>query len=105
MPSLGLRIRAVFDLQPTVAAVLVNAEPRLRHNPLKVSSANFREKGLPVLQDVLRIKQPWTLRGPDESRESFLSFDEGPLPQILAIEPQKVKCVQDGLDFAAQKAG
>ena len=26
-----------------------------------------------MLQDVLRIKQPWTLRGPDESRESFLS--------------------------------
>ena len=44
-----------------------------------------------MLLDVLRIKQPWTLRGVDESGESLLSFDKGPPPQVLAIEPQKVE--------------
>ena len=58
MPSLGLRISAIFDLQPAVPVVLVNAELSLRDNPLKVTGANFREKALPVLLDVLRIKQP-----------------------------------------------
>ena len=74
-----------------VPVVLINAEFSLRHNPLKVTGANCPEKGLAVLHDVLRIKQPWTLRGPDESRESLLSFDKGPPPQVLAIEPQKVE--------------
>jgi hypothetical protein len=77
MPSLGLRISGVFDLQPAVPIVLVNAELSLRHNPLKVAGANFREKGLPLRYDVLRIKQPWTLCGPDESCESLLSLDKG----------------------------
>ena len=45
--SLGLRISVVFDLQPTVAVVLINAELPLRHNPLKVTGANLREKALP----------------------------------------------------------
>ena len=57
MPSLVLRARPVFDLQPGVAVVLVNAEFPLRHNALKVTGANFREKALAVLLDVLRIKQ------------------------------------------------
>ena len=77
MPSLGLRISAIFDLQPGVAVVLVNAELPLRHNPLKVAGANLREKALPVLFDVLRIKQASALCGPDESRESLLSLDKG----------------------------
>src|SRR5215472_2466608 len=77
MPSLGLGIGWIFGLQPAGCVVLVNAEFSLRHNPLKVAGANFREKTLPVLLDVLRVKQPGTLRGPDESRESLLSFDKG----------------------------
>ena len=56
MPTLGLRVRAVLHLQPTVAVVLVNAQFPLRHNALKVTDANFREKALPVLLDVLSIK-------------------------------------------------
>jgi hypothetical protein len=56
-----------------------------------------------VLHDVLRIKQPWTLRGPDESRKSLLSLDKGPLPQVLAIKPQKVEGVKDGLAFPAEQ--
>ena len=90
VPSLGLGISWVFELQPAGCVVLVNAEFSLRHNPLKVTGANFREKGLPVLHHVLRIKQPWALRGPDESRESLLSLDKGHLPLVLAINPQKV---------------
>src|SRR5215469_14092003 len=103
MPSLGLGIGAVFDLQPAGCVVLVNAEFSLRHNPLKVTGANFREKGLPVLHDVLRVKQPWTLRGPFESRESLLSLDRGHLPQVLAIKPQKVERVKDWLPFPAEQ--
>ena len=91
MPSLGLEIGWIFELQPAGCVVLVNAAFSLRHNPLQVTSANFCEKALPALLDVLRVKQPWTLRGPDESRESLLSFDKGPPPQVLAIEPQKVE--------------
>jgi hypothetical protein len=91
MPSLGLEIGWIFELQPAGCVVLVNAAFSLRHNPLKVAGTNFREKGLPVLQDVLRIKQPWTLRGLDESRESLLSLDKRHLPQVLAIKPQKVE--------------
>jgi len=58
MPSLGLRISWVFELQPAGCVVFVNAELPLRHNPLKVADANFREKALAVLLDVLSIKQP-----------------------------------------------
>jgi hypothetical protein len=57
VPSLGLRISWVFELQPAGSVVLVNAELSLRHNPLKVTGANFSEKALPVLLDVLSIKQ------------------------------------------------
>src|SRR5215469_425308 len=103
MPPLGLRISAVFDLQPAGCVVLVNADFSLCYNPLKVAGANFREKALPALLDVLRIKEPGTLRGLDESGESFLSFDKGPLPQILAIEPQGVECVQHRLPFPAEQ--
>jgi len=53
MPSLGLRVRAILDLQPTVPVVLVDAELPLRHDPLKVTGANFREKVFSVLQAVL----------------------------------------------------
>ena len=77
MRPLGLRVSGVLDLQPGVAVVLVNAKLPLRHNPLKVAGANLRKKALPVLLDVLRIKQPWTRRGPDESCESLLSLDRG----------------------------
>ena len=49
MPSLGLRISWVFELQPGGCVVLVDAEFSLRHNPLKVTGANFREKALSVL--------------------------------------------------------
>ena len=50
LPSaLTFRVSAVraaprpgLHLQPTVAVVLINAEPRLRHNSLKITSANFR---------------------------------------------------------------
>src|SRR5215471_5747710 len=101
MPSLGLRVSGVLDLQPTVPVLPVNAEFSLRHNPLEVTGANFCEKGLAMLHDVLRIKQPWTLRGPDESRESLLSLDKGPLPQVLAIKPQKVE--RDWLPFSAEQ--
>jgi hypothetical protein len=103
MPSLGLRVRAVLHLQPAVPVVLVKAEFSLRHNPLKVPGANFREKGLAVLHDVLRIKQPWTLRGPDELRESLLSLDKRHLPQVLAIKPKKVERVKDWLPFPAEQ--
>jgi len=94
MPSFGLRISAIFDLQPCVPVVLVNAELPLGHNPLKLTRASLLKKGLSVLLDVLRIKQPWTLRGPDESRESLLSLDERPRSQVLAVEPQKVEGVK-----------
>ena len=57
MPPLGLGIGWVFELQPAGSVVLVNAELSLRHNPLKVTGANFSEKALPVLLDVLSIKQ------------------------------------------------
>jgi hypothetical protein len=57
MPSLGLRISWVFELQPAGCVVLVNAAFSLRHNALKVAGANFREKALSVLLDVLSIKQ------------------------------------------------
>ena len=50
---------------------------------------------------MLRIKQPWTLRGPDESRKSLLSLDKGHLPQVLAIKPQKVEGVRDWFPFSA----
>ena len=52
---------------------------------------------------MLRVKQPWTLRGLDESSESLLSFDKGPPPQVLAIEPQKVERVKDWLPFPAEQ--
>jgi hypothetical protein len=103
VPSLGLGISWVFELQPAGCIVLVNAKFPLRHNPLKVPGANFREKALPVLLNVLRIKQPWTLRGPDESRESLLSLDKWHLPQVLAIKPQKVERVKDWLPFPAKQ--
>jgi hypothetical protein len=103
MPALGLRISTIFDLQPGVSVVLVNAEFALRHNPLEVTGANFREKVLPVLLDVLSIKQPWTLRGPDKSREALLSLDKGRQPQVLAIKPQKVEGAKDWLDFPAEQ--
>ena len=77
MPPLGLRITWIFDLQPAGLVVLVNAEFSLCHNPLKVAATNLREKGFSVLQDVLRIKQPWTLCGLDKPRESLLSLDKG----------------------------
>jgi hypothetical protein len=57
MPSLGLRVRSILDLEPRVPVVLVNAEFSLCHNPLQVAGANFREKAFPVLLDVLRLKQ------------------------------------------------
>jgi hypothetical protein len=57
MPPLGLRVRAVLHLHPAVPVVLVNAELPLRHDPLEVAGTNFREKALPVLLDVLSIKQ------------------------------------------------
>ena len=57
VPSLGLRLGPVLHLQPAVPVVLINAKFSLRHNPLKVTGANFREKGLPVLLDVLRVQQ------------------------------------------------
>ena len=103
MPSLGLRISWVFELQPTVAVVLINAEFSLRHHSLKVTGANLREKGFPVLHDVLCVKQPWTLRGLDERRESLLSLDKGHLPQVLAIKPQKVERAKDWLPFPAEQ--
>ena len=103
MPSLGLRISWVFELQPGGCVVLVDAEFSLRHNPLKVTGANFREKALSVLLDALRIKQPWTLRGPDEPRESLLSLDKGHLPQVLAIKPKKVERIKDWLPFPAEQ--
>ena len=34
MPSLGLRVRSILDLEPRVPVVLVNAEFSLRHNSL-----------------------------------------------------------------------
>jgi len=103
VPPLGLRVRALLHLQPAGPVVLVDAELSLRHNPLKIAGVNLREKGLAMLHDMLRIKQPWTLRGPDDLRESLLSLDKGPPPQVLAIKPQKVECVQHGLPFAAEK--
>jgi len=60
-------------------------------------------KALPVLLDLLRIKQPRTLRGPDESRKSLLSLDKGHLPQVLTIKPQKVERVKDWLAFPAEQ--
>jgi len=103
MPALGLRVSGVFDLQPAVPVVLINSAFPLRHNPLKITGANFREKGPPLLYDVLRIKQAWALCGPDESRESLLSLDKGHPPQILAIKPQKVERIKDWLPFPAEQ--
>jgi len=103
MPSLGLRISWIFELQPTGSVVLVNAEFSLHYNPFKVTCAIFSEELFAFTLDVLRIKQPWTLRGPDESRESLLSLDKGHLPQILAIKPQKVERVKDWLPFPAEQ--
>ena len=57
MPSLGLRISWIFELQPAGCVVLVNAQFSLPHNPLKVAGTNFGEKALAVLLDVLSIKQ------------------------------------------------
>jgi len=42
MPSFGLRISWVFELRPAGCVALVTAEFSLRHNALKVASANFR---------------------------------------------------------------
>jgi hypothetical protein len=56
-----------------------------------------------VLLDVLSIKQPWTLCGPDEPRKSLLSLDKGLPPQVLAIKPQKVEGVKDWLPFPADQ--
>jgi len=44
MPPLGLRISAIFDLQPGVPVVLVNAELPLRHKSPQGPGHNFREK-------------------------------------------------------------
>jgi hypothetical protein len=77
--------------------------PSLGKEPHLFAGANFREEAFAVLLDVLRIKQPWTLRGPDESRESLLSLDKGHPPQILAIKPQKVERVKDWLPFPAEQ--
>jgi len=87
MPSVGLRISSFFDLQPGAPVVFVNAEFPLRHDPLEVAGADLGEEGPPVLLDVLRVKQPRTLRGPDESREPLLSLDKGPLTQLIPPLP------------------
>src|SRR6516225_5592583 len=102
MPSLGLEIGWIFELQPAGCVVLVNAAFSLRHNPLKVAGTNFREKGLPVLQDVLRIKQPWTLRGLDESRVASFARQAASAsgPRHQATEGRSVK---DWLPFPAQQ--
>src|SRR6516165_2648498 len=71
--------------------------------PSRSRAQIFHEKGLPVLFDVLSIKQAWALCGPDESRKSLLSLDKGHLPQILAIKPEKVERAIDRLPFPAEQ--
>jgi hypothetical protein len=55
--TLGLAIGRVLDFEPALAILTIHSGLALRHNPLKVAGANFSEKALPVLLDVLSVKQ------------------------------------------------
>src|SRR5215472_4231065 len=44
VPSLGLRIRPVLDLEPSISIVFVDPQLWLRHYPFQITTANLFEK-------------------------------------------------------------
>ena len=98
-----MAIGRILDLEPALAILTIQSGLALGDNSFEVPSADFRKQFLSRALDVLSIKQPWTLRGPDESRQLLLSLDKGPLPQVLAIKSEKVERVKDWFPFPAEQ--
>jgi hypothetical protein len=76
VPSLGLRVRPVLDLHPTVAVVFVNPHFSLRHNPFKIASANLLKELSPLGFNVLSVDDSIAAAGVNQLTELSLALDQ-----------------------------
>jgi hypothetical protein len=76
VPSLGLRICPVFDLQPIGAVLPVHTHLSFRHDNFQIAAADFVEQLFSPTLDVLRVQQPWTVALAYQFTEPCLALNE-----------------------------
>src|SRR5215471_12816266 len=92
VPSFGLRIGPVLDLEPSISIVFVNPQLSLRHYPFQIARANLFEKLFALALDVLGKQQPFAIARLYEASEAALTLDERELPKVFSVEPKEVEC-------------
>ena len=74
MPTLGLAIGPVLDLEPILAILTIQSGFALGDDPLEIPSADFRKQFLSCALDVLSIQQTGTVaHANDSARRAFRS--------------------------------
>ena len=70
VPTLGLAIGRVLDLEPILAILTIHSGLALGDNSFEVPSADFRKQFLSCALDVLGIQQTGTVAHANEFRET-----------------------------------
>ena len=84
MPSLGLRVSRVFDLQPADPVVLVHALLVLGDDAFKIPRTNLLEKTLPMLLDVLCVDDAFTPARVKQIVKAFFALNQRPAAKVVA---------------------
>jgi len=104
MPSFGLRIGPVLDLEPSISIVFVRPQLSFRHYPFQIARANLCEKLFALALDVLCKQQSFAIARIYKVSEAALALNERESPKVFSVEPKQVECVQYGFGLTAQKS-
>ena len=97
MPAFCLRILRVLDLLPSYSVVFVNSSFALRNDAFQIPCADFLEQTDALIFDVLCVDDRVAPANPDQFVQPLLAFDERQRAQVVAVQPQQIESVEDGL--------
>jgi hypothetical protein len=75
VPSFGLRVRFVPDLEPAISAWLIDAHFSFGNDAFQIPFANSLEEVPAVFFDVLSVQEPIAPAGLNQLREPILALD------------------------------
>src|SRR6516164_3893488 len=82
VPTLGLAIGRVLDLEPVLAILTIHSGLALGDNSFEVASADFRKQFLSCALYMLRIQQTGTVAHANEFRETGFPLEKRRPPEI-----------------------
>jgi hypothetical protein len=103
VPAFCLRILRVLDLLPPYSVVFVNSSFALRNYAFQIPRADFLEEFYALAFDVLGVNDRVTPAALDELMQATFPFDQRQAAQVVAVQPQQVEGIEDGLALAGHQ--